>query len=130
MEMVPFFECHLAVNYVKLIKIMLDILCSDLSSKLILIRSDGENTMIDRHRVVLTLLKKECNNHVLRIYCVSHQLDIVVKNATQDILDQTFYKVPHDYFVHLRVQQNLIIDMGVKCPKDTTRWVAFGSILH
>jgi hypothetical protein len=28
------------------------------------------------------------------------------------------------------VQQNLITDMGSKCPKDTTRWVAFGSILH
>jgi len=28
------------------------------------------------------------------------------------------------------VQQYLITDMGSKCPKDTTRWVAFGSILH
>jgi hypothetical protein len=28
------------------------------------------------------------------------------------------------------VQQNLITDMGSKCLKDTTRWVAFGSILH
>jgi hypothetical protein len=57
-------------------------------------------------------------------------LDIVVKNATQDVLDQAFYKVAHAYFVHLRVQQNLITNMGSKCPKDTTRWVAFGSILH
>jgi hypothetical protein len=57
-------------------------------------------------------------------------LDIVVKNATQDVLDQAFYKVAHAYFVHLRVQQNLITDMGSKCLKDTTRWVAFGSILH
>jgi hypothetical protein len=28
------------------------------------------------------------------------------------------------------VQQNLITNMGSKCPKDTTRWVAFSSILH
>jgi hypothetical protein len=28
------------------------------------------------------------------------------------------------------MQQNLITDMGSKCPKDTTRWVAFGSIMH
>jgi hypothetical protein len=57
-------------------------------------------------------------------------LDIVVKNAMQDVLDQAFYKVAHAYSVHLRVQQNLIMDMGSKCPKDTMRWVAFGSILH
>jgi hypothetical protein len=57
-------------------------------------------------------------------------LDIVVKNAMQDVLDQAFYKVAHAYSVHLRMQQNLIMDMGSKCPKNTTRWVAFGSILH
>ncbi|CAM6073921.1 unnamed protein product [Sphagnum tenellum] len=53
-----------------------------------------------------------------------------LKNATQNVLDQAFYKVAHAYYVHLRVQQNLITDMGSKCPKDTTLWVAFGSILH
>jgi len=115
---------------VKLIKTMLDTLCLDWRSKLISISFDGENTMTGRHGGVVTLLEKECNNPVLRIWCVPHQLDIVVKNATQDVLDQAFYKVAHAYFVHLRVQQNLITDMGSKCLKDTTRWVAFGSILH
>jgi hypothetical protein len=130
MVLVPFFERHLAINYVKLIKTMLDTLCPDWRSKLILISSDGENTMISRHRGVVTLLEKECNNHVLQIWCVPHQLGIVVKNATQDVLDEAFYKVAHAYSVHLRVQQNLITDMGSKCSKDTMRWVAFGSILH
>jgi hypothetical protein len=115
---------------VKLIKTMLDTFCPDWRSKLISISFDGENTMTGRHKGVVTLLEKECNNHVLRIWCVPHRLDIVVKNATQDVLDQAFYKVAHAYFVHLRVPQNLITDMGSKCPKDTTRWVAFGSILH
>jgi hypothetical protein len=120
----------MAVNYVKLIKTMFDTLCPDWRSKLISINSDGENTMTNRHGGVVTLLEKECNNLVLRIWCVSHQLDIVVKNATQDDLDQAFYKVAHAYSVHLQVQQNLITDMGSKCMKDTMCWVAFGSILH
>jgi len=130
MVLVPFFERHLAVNYVKLIKTMLDTLCPDWRSKLISISSDGENTMTGQHGRVVTLLENECNNPVLRIWCVPHQLDIVVKNTLQDVLDQAFYKVAHAYSVHLRVQQNLITDMGSKCPKDTMRWVAFGSILH
>jgi hypothetical protein len=130
MVLVPFFERHLAINYVKLIKTMLNTLYPDWRSKLISISSDRENTMTGRHGGVVTLLEKECNNPVLRIWCIPHQLDIVVKNATQDVLDQAFYKVAHAYSVHLRVQQNLITNMGSKCPKDTTRWVAFGSILH
>jgi hypothetical protein len=32
--------------------------------------------------------------------------------------------------VHLQAQHNLIVAMdGAKCPKDTTRWVAFGNML-
>jgi hypothetical protein len=103
MVLVPFFERHLTINYVKLIKTMLDTLCPDWRSKLISINFDKENTMIGQHGGVVTLLKKECNNPMLRIWCVPHQLDIVVKNTTQDVLDEAFYKVAHAYSVHLRV---------------------------
>lgn len=41
-----------------------------------------ENMMIGWHERVVTLLEKECNNLVLWIWYVPHQLDIVVKNAT------------------------------------------------
>jgi hypothetical protein len=86
--------------------------------------------MTGQHTGVVTLLENECSNPVLHIWCVPHQLDIVVKNATHGVLDEAFYKVAHVFFVHLRVQQIFIIEMGSKCPKDTTWWVAFGSILH
>jgi hypothetical protein len=46
------------------------------------------------------------------------------------VLDEAFYKVAHVFFVHLRAQQILITEMGSKCPKDTMRWVTFGSILR
>ncbi|CAK9860022.1 unnamed protein product [Sphagnum jensenii] len=49
--------------------------------------------MTGRHGGVVTLLEKECNNPVFRIWCVPHQLDIIIKNAMQDVLDQAFYKV-------------------------------------
>ncbi|KAH6601601.1 hypothetical protein BASA50_001459 [Batrachochytrium salamandrivorans] len=57
------------------------------------------------------------------------KLDIVVKNATHGVLDESFYKTAHAFSVHLRAQQTLMTEMGSKCPKDTTRWIAFGSIL-
>ncbi|CAK9193354.1 unnamed protein product [Sphagnum jensenii] len=98
--------------------------------KVISISSDGKNTMTGRHAGVVTLLENECSNLVLRIWCIPHQLDIVVKNATHGVLDKAFYKVAHAFFVHLHAQQILITEMGSKCPKDTTRWVAFCSIIH
>jgi hypothetical protein len=53
---VPFFERHTAVNYVKLIKILLDSLSPLWRDKVISISSDGENTMTGRHAGVVTLL--------------------------------------------------------------------------
>jgi hypothetical protein len=86
--------------------------------------------MTSRHAYVVTLLENECSNIVLRIWCVPHQLDIVVKNATHGVLDEAFYKITHAFSVHLCAQQILITKMGSKCLKDTTRWVAFDSILR
>ncbi|KAH8973996.1 hypothetical protein BDL97_01G078100 [Sphagnum fallax] len=127
---VPFFEPHTAQNYVKLIKILLDIVSPSWREKVISISSDGENTMTGRHAGVVTLLENECSNPVLRIWCVPHQLDIIVKNATHGVLDEAFYKVAHAFSVHLRAQQILITEMGSKCPKDTMQWVAFDNVLR
>jgi hypothetical protein len=101
--LVPFFEQHTAQNYVKLIKILLNTVFPSWREKVISISSDGKNTMTGRHASVVTLLEKnECSNLVLCIWCIPHQLDIVVKNATHGVLDEAFYKVAHAFFVHLR----------------------------
>jgi len=67
---------------------------------------------------------------VLRVWCALHQIDLVVKAATKDIADGKFYKKAHSFSVHLRAQSNLITEMKTQCPKDTTRWVAFGNMLQ
>jgi hypothetical protein len=127
--LVPFFERHTATNDVKLITTILDCMHSSWRDKVISISSDGENTMTGRKGGVVTLLERECTNPILRIWCVPHQLDLIIKHATHDIMDGTFYKTAHSFSVHLRAQQTLITDMGSKCPKNTTRWIAFGGIL-
>ncbi|KAH9246497.1 hypothetical protein BASA81_015949 [Batrachochytrium salamandrivorans] len=127
--LVPFFKRHTAQNYVKLIKVLLDSLSPIWRDKVISISSDGKNTMAGHHGGVVTLLEQECLNPVLRIWCVPHQLDIEVKNATHGVLDESFYKTAHAFSVHLRAQQTLMTEIGSKCPKDTTHWIAFSSIL-
>jgi hypothetical protein len=128
--LIPFFERHTTQNYVKLIKILFNTMFPSWREKVISISSNGKNTMTSQHASVVTLLENECSNPMLRIWCVLHQLDIVVKNATHGVLDKAFYKVAHVFSMHLRAQQILITEMGSKCSKDTMWWVAFGSILR
>jgi hypothetical protein len=53
---VPFFERHTAINYVKLIETILDALHIGWRDKVISASSNGENTMTGRHGGVVTLL--------------------------------------------------------------------------
>jgi len=77
--LVPFFERHTAQNYVKLIKILLNTVSRSWREKVISINSNGENTMTSQHASVVTSLENECSNPVLRIWCIPHQLDIIVR---------------------------------------------------
>jgi hypothetical protein len=93
--LVQFFQRHTAVNYVTMINIVMNVLCPTWNDKLICIASDGENTMTGRTGGVVTLLERQCTNPVLRVWCVPHQLDLVVKTATVGVDDGEFYKAAH-----------------------------------
>jgi hypothetical protein len=93
------------------------------------VSSDGENTMTGRHSGVQTLLAQQTTNSILRIVCVPHQCDLVIKKVTKEMDDENVYKTAHTFSVHLGAQANLVTDMKSKCPKDTTRWLAFGKLL-
>ncbi|PTQ32361.1 hypothetical protein MARPO_0099s0002, partial [Marchantia polymorpha] len=89
--------------------LVLDVLYSQWREKLLSVSSDGENTMTGRHGGLI---------------------DLVIKGCTKRMDGGDFYKTAHAFSVHLRAQQNLATAMGgTKCPKDTTRWVAFGKLI-
>jgi hypothetical protein len=54
----------------------------------------------------------------MRIWCVAHQIDLVVKDTIHSLDDGLFYKTAHDFSVHLRCQQNLQLEKGNTCFKD------------
>jgi hypothetical protein len=68
-------------------------------------------------------------NDVLRIWCAPHQIDIVVKAAAEGIKDGIYVKQAYTFSVYLRAQDILIIEMNVKCPKKTNKWVHIGRLL-
>ena len=125
---VPFFERHTAKNIVKLLCIIFDSIAPGWRKKLLSVGTDGENTMTGRHGGVATLLEREASHKILRIWCPPHQVDLEIQGCTKAVDGGQFYKSTHDLSVHLRKQQNLATEMKSKCPKDTTRWLAFGNM--
>ncbi|KAH9534488.1 hypothetical protein CY35_17G008300 [Sphagnum magellanicum] len=92
--------------------------------------SDSENTMIGRHAGLITRIARCAEFNVLRVWCVPHQIDIIVKSSAEGINNGAYVKDVYSFSVHLRSQHNLIIQMGVKCPKKTNRWVHLGRVLN
>jgi hypothetical protein len=127
---VPFFERHTAANIFNMVYKLLDHICSRWRHKLTSVSTDGENTMTGWLGGFVTLMAQQAVYEVLCIWCPPHQIDLVIKDATCKINDGTFSKITHTFTVHLRKQKNLQLQMGSKCPKDTSRWAHFQAQLE
>jgi hypothetical protein len=67
---------------------------------------------------------------MLRIWCTSHQINIVVKAAVKAIDNSVSVKQVYMFSVFLRAQDNLIIEMNMKCPKKTNRSAHLDRLLN
>jgi hypothetical protein len=91
--------------------------------------SDGENKMTGRIGGVATLLQREAEYDLVRVWCGPHQIDLVVKKVLRAIYDGRFKRIAHLLSVWLRGQHNFMGTFSKACPKDTTRWAYFGNAL-
>jgi hypothetical protein len=107
----------------------MDALYAKWRAKLIGMSPDGEKTMTGRHYGVVTRIFACAEKDVLRIWCAPHQFNIVVKAAAEGIKDGIYVKQAHKFSVYLRAQDILIIEMNVKCPNKTNRWVHLGRLM-
>ncbi|KAH9536239.1 hypothetical protein CY35_17G098500, partial [Sphagnum magellanicum] len=126
----PLFARHTAEILYNLLCKFLDALYPDWRVKLLNTSSDGENTMTGCHIGLITRIARCAKFNVLRVWCVPHQIDIIVKSSAEGINGGAYVKDVYSFSVHLRSQHNLIIQMGVKCPKKTNRWVHLGRVLN
>jgi len=82
---IQMFEQHTAKNIFNLIARFLDALRSATTiwhAKFMSMSIEGENKMIGCHHGVVTHLKQAVKFLVLSIWCVPHQIHIVIKNVT------------------------------------------------
>jgi len=87
---IPMFERHIVENIFNLIAYFMDALSGVMTiwrAKLVSVSTDGKNTMIRCHRGVVIRLEQVAKFSVLCIWCVPHQIGIVIKNATTLLQD-------------------------------------------
>jgi hypothetical protein len=117
----PLFDRHTTEILYNLLCKFLDALYPDWHVKLLNASSDGKNTMTGCHAGLVTRIARCTEFNVMRVWCASHQIDIIVKSSAEGINNGAYVKDVYSFSVHLRSQHNLIIQMGIKCPKKTSR---------
>ncbi|BBM99397.1 hypothetical protein MPTK1_1g21000 [Marchantia polymorpha subsp. ruderalis] len=122
----PIHNHHLAIVLSGMVIKMIDVLCTRWRSILLGIGSDGANVMTWRIGGVVTLLVNETTHDVYRSWCLVHQADLVCKAQLNNLFDGQFMKMVNKIVSCLSKQDILIQQMGEKCPKMTTRWMAMG----
>jgi hypothetical protein len=122
---IPMFEQHTIENIFNLIARFLDALSSTTTiwhAKLMSMSIDGENNMTGCHHGVVTHLEQATKFPMLHIWCVSHEIDIVIKNAIALPQHGQWIKVVYKWCLYMRRQEKFIMDMnGEMCPKKTNQ---------
>jgi len=130
---IPMFERHIVENIFNLIACFLDALSGVTTiwcAKFMFVSTDGKNTMIGCHRGIVIRLEQATEFSVLCIWCVSHHIDIVIKNVATLPQHGQWIEVVYKWCVHLCCQKKFIMDMnGEMCPKKTNWHVHFDSTL-
>jgi hypothetical protein len=125
----PHFDRHTATNQEAMLVKLLGTLFARWTRKLIGITTDGEKTNMGHVNGVQVRMVRCAEFKVVQIWCMRHQLDLVVHVAIDEVDDGTWLKIAYTLSTYLRKQSNLITKMGETCPKKTNRWLALGSVL-
>jgi hypothetical protein len=132
---IPLFSlAHSEETYADLVMKMIDALCPDWRMKLIESSTDGAGNMTGFNAGFSSVLRNEslCADSFYRIWCLAHQLYLVVKAAVNR-LDESevfiFWKVLTEVIAYLRRQKKLIFEMGSRCPYYiTVRWSSLANV--
>jgi hypothetical protein len=108
---------HTGENMFLLIYEFLDMICSNWKCKLIGIATEGTSSMTGCVNGVVSCIHREClADSVYCVWCGAHQLDLVAQKVIQKLCSNQFVNLVMGIIGHLCWQQNLISEMGLKCP--------------
>lgn len=125
---------HTEQTYADFVIKMLDALCLDWRMKLIGSSTDEVGNMTGHTSGFSTLLLNQslCSDAFYRIWCLAHQLDLVIKGSI-DVMVETgvfvFMNILTKVIVYLRHQKKHICEIGSKCPYYiNVRWTSLAKV--
>ena len=126
---VPFNGSHTGVAMFEMLVRLFDCLCCSWKEKLISCSTDGAANMTGRVSGVVTRLSEVALPGFIRIWCVLHQIDLVMQDLYKGIDSGAFYKTLTNLIGHLRRQKLLIDRMRCTCPAlSGTRWISMARV--
>lgn len=131
---IPLFaESHSGESLFNHVVKVLDALCPDWRLRLIGSSTDGAGNMTGCSVGFTTRLAGEVEGMFYRVWCLAHQLDLVIKIAMNDIFDRglfPFMSTLTGMVGWLRRQDTLIRKMKCKCPYViNVRWTSTSKVL-
>ena len=85
-------ERHTGEYQYGLIVEAIHVLAPNWRHQLIAITTDGASAMTGCVQGTCTQLSNECHGNICQIWCGAHQLDLIVKNAFNYLMNETFLK--------------------------------------
>jgi hypothetical protein len=114
---------HTGENQFDCVCAVLDVLCPRWKQSLICATTDGARDMTGRYSGLVTRLMNVVSPGFLRVWCLLHQLDILMQRLYQTLDGKKYWSTMTAMVSHLRRQYKLTDAMGATCPllRDT-RW--------
>ena len=103
---IPVFDRHTGLVIFETASKALDALCESWRDVIIGVSTDGEKKMTGRVSGVATRFQEVAKPGFIRIWCETHQLDIVLQESYVHFGDDTFYYNLTTAIGYLRRQQN------------------------
>jgi hypothetical protein len=121
------YELHTRENIFKLTSKILSTLCLNWTENRIGITTNGASNITGCH---VGLAFRIEHAGFFRIWCASHQLDLVVEERYKSIFNKRFVHFIQGITGYLRRKKNLITSMESTCPHFIdTKWLSMGRLL-
>lgn len=126
---IPLHEVHTGLEIFNHVSALFQGICSDTwRHKLISVATDGASNMHGSIKGAVSRFDKETLPGFYRVWCMAHQLDLVIRHLMQSLLQESFHSSLSSLITYLRRQTSLTDQVGSTCPLVcATRWSSLGS---
>ena len=127
---VPFQGSHTGSAMFEMLVKLFDAVCPEWRSKLIGCSTDGAANMTGHLSGVVTRIQQAIKGQgFVRVWCLLHQIDIVLQKSFKSLSDGEFYQSLTSLVSHLRKQKLFSDRIQAVCPLlSATRWVSMSRV--